>query len=91
MSLVNQNKCFLNEKKQGLPHIPFEFHKHTAFHFDATKFGIWLRDNACIPKGVKHIKENINTIEQDDDGIKSLNKKHKADLFMIARDFNHYF
>ncbi len=83
MSLVNQNKCFLNEKNE----ILFEFHKHTAFHFDATKFGIWLRDNACIPKGVKHIKEDINTIEQDDDGIKSLNKKHKADLFIDCTGF----
>ena len=58
-----------------------------AYHFDATKFGIWLRDNYCLPRGVKHIKENINTIEQDKNGIKSLNKKHKADLFIDCTGF----
>ena len=84
MALVNKNKCFLNEdhKLKG-----FNFHKHTAFHFDATKFGTWLRDNICIPKGVKHIKEEINTIEQDDNGIKSLNNKYKADLFIDCTGF----
>ena len=58
-----------------------------AYHFDATKFGIWLRDHYCIPRGVKHIQENINTIEQNKDGIRSLNKKHKADLFIDCTGF----
>ena len=35
----------------------------SAYHFDATKFGLWLRDHYCLPKGVKHIKEDVNTIE----------------------------
>jgi hypothetical protein len=50
MALVNQNKCFYNEKNE----IPFDFNEDTAYHFDATKFAIWLKDNYAIPKGVKH-------------------------------------
>ena len=83
MALVNENKCFLNEDNK----IPFNFKNDTAFHFDATKFGLWLKDHYCIPRGVKHIKEDIKTIEQDDNGIKSLNKKYKADLFIDCTGF----
>ena len=83
MALVNENKCFFNKDNK----IPFQFHKHTGFGFDATKFGLWLRDNVCIPAGIKHIKEEIKTIEQDKNGIKTLNGKHKADLFIDCTGF----
>jgi len=83
MALVNENKCFFNRSNI----IPFQFHKHTSFQFDATKFGLWLRDYICIPAGLKHIKEDIKTIEQDKNGIKSLNKKYKADLFIDCTGF----
>jgi len=83
MALVNRNKCFFN--KDNI--IPFDFYKHTAFQFDATKFGLWLRDNVCIPAGMKHIKEEIKTIEQDKNGIKTLNGKYKADLFIDCTGF----
>jgi tryptophan halogenase len=83
MALVNQNKCFYNEEDI----IPFNFQKDTAYHFDATKFAIWLRDNYAIPKGVVHIKEDIVSIEQNEEGIKSLNNKHKADLFIDCTGF----
>jgi hypothetical protein len=83
MALVNQNKCFYNEKNI----IPFDFERNTAYHFDATKFGIWLRDNYAIPKGVVHIKEDVISIEQNEEGIKSLNNKHKADLFIDCTGF----
>jgi len=83
MALVNENKFFLNEKNT----LPFNYKKDTAFHFDATKFGLWLKDHYCIPRGVKHIKEDIKSIEQDENGIKSLNKKHKADLYIDCTGF----
>jgi hypothetical protein len=83
MAIVNQNKCFYNEHNE----IPFNFKRDTAYHFDATKFAIWLRDNYCIPKGVKHIKEDIKTIEQDENGIKSLNNRHKGDLYIDCTGF----
>ena len=83
MALVNQNKCFFNENNE----IPFNFKKDTAYHFDASKFAIWLRDQYAIPKGVKHIKEDIINIEKDQNGIKCLNNKHKADLFIDCTGF----
>jgi len=83
MALVNQNKCFFNEKNI----IPFDFRRNTAYHFDATKFGLWLKEQYCLPKGVKHIKEEIISIEQDDNGIKSLNNKYKADLYIDCTGF----
>ena len=73
MALVNENKF-----KDDVPY---------AYHFDATKFGIWLRDHYCIPKGVKHLKEDVWSIEQDDNGIQSLNQKYTADLFIDCTGF----
>jgi len=83
MALVNNNKIDYNKPQI----IPFDFDKHTAYHFDATKFGLWLRDHYCVPKGVKHIKEDIVSIEKDNNGIKSLNNKHTADLFIDCTGF----
>jgi len=83
MALINQNKCFFNEKNI----IPFDFRRNTAFHFDATKFGLWLKEKYCLPRGVKHIKEEILSIEQDNNGIKSLNNKYKADLYIDCTGF----
>tara|TARA_R110000803_G_scaffold23331_2_gene57354 strand:+ start:2771 stop:4243 length:1473 start_codon:yes stop_codon:yes gene_type:complete len=71
MAYVNKNKFNPN-----LEH---------AYHFDATKFGIWLRDKYC--KKIKHIVEDVKTIEQDKNGIVSLNKKHKADLYIDCTGF----
>ena len=83
MAMVNNNKIDYNK----IPLLPFNFNKNTAYPFDATKFAIWLRDFYCLPKGVKHIKEDIHTIEQNDYGIKSLNKKYSADLFIDCTGF----
>ena len=58
-----------------------------AYHFDATKFGLWLKNNYCIPRGVKHIQEDIKNIEQNEDGITSLNNKYKADLYIDCTGF----
>ena len=71
--------AFVNNKK---------FNKNInayAYHFDATKFGLWLKNNYC--KKVKHIVEDINSIEQDENGIKSLNNKYTADLYIDCTGF----
>ena len=85
MALVNQNKLSMNENGQF---DNFYFFADTAFHFDATKFGLWLRDFYCLPKGVVHIKEHIDHIEQDENGITGLNFKHKADLYIDCTGFS---
>jgi len=84
MALVNQNKLSLNEDGQL---DNFYFFGDTAFHFDATKFGLWLRDFYCLPAGVVHIKEHIDTITQNENGIESLNEKWKADLYIDCTGF----
>ena len=83
MALVNNKKLFDNEKNE----IPFNFRENTAYHFDATKFGLFLKERYCLPRGVKHIVEDIKTIECNDNGIESLNKKYKADLYFDCTGF----
>lgn len=84
MALVNNNVLFKNENKE-LEHFDFKY--HVAYHFDATKFGLWLKDQYCKPKGVKHILEDVKTIETNEDGIVSLNNTHKADMFIDCTGF----
>lgn len=84
MSLVKHNTIFKNENKE-LPN--FSFDNDVAYHFDATKFGLWLKNNYCIPKGVKHILDDIKSIEQNENGITSINKKYTADLFIDCTGF----
>ena len=84
MALVNNNVLFRNDDNE-MPE--FDFENNVAYHFDATKFGLWLKNNFCIPKGVKHILEDIKSIETNDEGITSLNNKHKADMFIDCTGF----
>jgi flavin-dependent dehydrogenase len=66
-------------------------HKHTAFHFDATKFGAWLRERYCIPRGVTHIPATVVEIKTDDNGISELvlnnGNKITSDLFIDCTGF----
>jgi tryptophan halogenase len=84
MALVNNNVLFKNKNKEL---DNFDFQQHTAYHFDATKFGLWLKDHYCKPRGVKHILEDVKTIETNEYGIISLNNIHKADMFIDCTGF----
>jgi tryptophan halogenase len=75
MAYVNENKFDVNDQVTS------------AYHFDATKFGLWLKDHYCIPRGVKHILEDVNTIETNEDGIVSLNNTHSADMYIDCTGF----
>ena len=72
MAYVNQNKFDIKEVQR-------------AYHFDATKFGLWLKNNYC--KKIKHILDDVVSIEQDENGITSLNNKYKADLYIDCTGF----
>jgi len=76
MSLVKQNK--ISEKNVT---------RDSAFHFDASMFANWLKKEMCLKKGVKHIIENIGSIEENEEGIVSLNGKHKASLYIDCTGF----
>ena len=72
MAYVNQNKFDIDQVVR-------------AYHFDATKFGLWLKNNYC--KKIKHILDDVVSVEQDENGIKSLNNKYNADLYIDCTGF----
>ncbi len=69
MPLIENNKFSLNEKGMYDGYYP---ETNVVYHFDATKFGAWLRDKYSKPRGVKHVPAEVVTITTDDSGIKEL-------------------
>ena len=69
MALVNQHKIS-DKKVEGLD--GYDFKKNVAYHFDATKFGLWLKENYCIPKGVIHIQKEVDRVITNEDGIEKV-------------------
>ena len=88
MTLVNKNKITDNKNDE----IPgWNFDRDVAYHFDAAKFGAWLRDSYSIPKGVKHIPAEVVSIQTNSDGVEYLvldnGDKVTADLFLDCTGF----
>ena len=83
MALVRTNKM-----KKDSPNFQHNCH---ALHFDAAKFGSWLRDNYCKPRGAKHIQMDVTNIEVGDEGIKWLELSDglrvQADLYIDCTGF----
>jgi len=69
LTLAEQNKISFN-KNGELDN--FRFNQDVAYHFDATKFGQWIKERYCIPGGVKVISDTVTHVDVDDSGIKSL-------------------
>jgi tryptophan halogenase len=67
--LFNQNK--FNENIKG-EFDNFNPNRNVAYHFDAVKFGIHLREYYCKPKGVKHIQALVTETPTNENGIESL-------------------
>lgn len=67
MSLVKGNK-FCKESIKKLPDTTLH---NIAFHFDAAKFAIWLR-NYCIADNFNFIQSDVVNINADDAGITSV-------------------
>ena len=88
MALVTQNKLFKNEDNR-LP--GFNFLRDTAYQFDATKFGLWLRDNYCLPRGLNHVLAEVKDVTQNENGIEHLilddGSLWGADLFLDCTGF----
>ena len=64
----------------------------TAYHFDAARFGEWLKINICEPAGVTVIRDSVDVINTGEDGIESLVLKKDgsevtADLFIDCTGF----
>ena len=87
MALVNEDKF---DKNIDNKLSNFKYGKNTSYHFDATKFGQWLKDNICLPSGLTHIEKEVTEIVKDDDGIKHLvlgDTNITADLFIDCTGF----
>jgi len=62
-----------------------------AYHFDATKFGQWLKNNYCLPRGVKLIATTVTDVVLGENGVSSLLLANgdvlSADLFIDCTGF----
>jgi tryptophan halogenase len=93
MAFVNQNKA-LHSIDLTDPKNRNDGRFGWAYQFDATKFGLWLRDHYCkakYPNNFTHIKAEVKEIPSDEDGIKYLildnGQKLEADLFIDCTGF----
>ena len=81
--LFLQNK--FRENQDGQLGV-FNHETDAAYHFDAVKFGSWLKNHYCLPRGVELITDTVTDIEQDSDGISKLFLKSgnnvSADLYV---------
>lgn len=86
--LFNQNKFALNT--YGL-FDNYDPETDVAYHFDATKFGAWLREHYCKPRGVKHVSDAVIDIVTDESGVKKLvletETEITADLYIDCTGF----
>lgn len=86
MSLVNANRITTESILPG-----YNFSNDAAYHFDAVKFAIWLRDKFAVPRGVKHIQALVKDIRTNEDGIEKLildsGDEITADLFIDCTGF----
>lgn len=85
MSLVNNNKFVEKMEDQ------FDAKTDAAVHFDAAKFGMWLKNNFCLPKGVILKQNNVKDIVLNNSGIQHLLLDNgeciTADLFIDCTGF----
>lgn len=70
----------------------FNFKHDTAYHMDATLFGIWLRDNLCLPLGMTHIIDTVtDVVQREDSSIEKIgteaNGYLESDLFIDCTGF----
>jgi hypothetical protein len=85
-TMIRNNK--LTDKSELLD---WNFDNDKAYHLNAGKFGVWLKDNVAIPNGVNHILDDVLEFKVNADGIESLvtkeNGELKSDLFIDCTGF----
>jgi tryptophan halogenase len=87
-ALFEQNKFSLNKYGQFDNYDP---KWDVAYHFDAIKFGLWLKEKYCFPRGVRLISDTVEGAELSDKGIEKLKLASggaiDADLFIDCTGF----
>jgi len=89
MPMIYQSKIFDNAEGQ-LP--GFSWGNDSAYHMDATLFGMYLKDKVCIPNGVVHIPNHIDEVVLGADGyINGIRLQNgdtlEADLYIDCTGF----
>jgi flavin-dependent dehydrogenase len=86
--LFENNKFATNES--GV-YSPYNKKTDVAYHFDATMFGLWLKESYCIPRGVSYIEGTVVDAITSKNGIEALklnnNSEVHADLFIDCTGF----
>lgn len=87
--MLNTNKIFIPKTLRQMD--GFDFMKDMALQFDAIKFAEYLKEKYAKPRGVRHIEADINKIETDEDGIRSVTLEGgqvlEADLYIDCTGF----
>lgn len=87
MYLIENNKYMINDGSLGT----WSNQRDVVYHFDAIKFGSWLREKYCIPRGVKRIVDDVIDAKVSEKGIEYLilsnGTKQHADLFIDCTGF----
>lgn len=69
----------------------FSFNVDAAYHFDAVAFGQYLKNNICLPRGVKLIQSTVDGVVTNDNGVDYLKLTDgstvTADLFVDCTGF----
>jgi tryptophan halogenase len=77
-ALFENNRYSLNEDKSF---DNFNPDLDIAYHFDAVKFGRWLKNNVCLPQGVEHIESTVLDVIVGDNGIEKLILENGTEVF----------
>lgn len=89
--LFENNKFATNES--GV-YNPYNKKTDVAYHFDATMFGLWLKESYCIPRGVSYIEGTVVDAAISEDGIEALKLTNgldiRADLFIDCTGFKSF-
>lgn len=84
-----ENNKFCDNKELKFGH--WNPKRDTAFHFDAIKFGQFLKNNYCLPRGVKLIENTVSEVVTDTNGVSKLvcndGLEITADLYLDCTGF----
>jgi tryptophan halogenase len=87
-AMFEKNKFGLNNSGLFDNYIP---ENDVAYHFDALKFGLWLKEKYCVPRGVNLISATIENVTVNEHGVNTLDldtgEKITADLFIDCSGF----
>lgn len=92
-TLVSTYSLFENNKISANTSLVFDNYNPNymlGYHLDANKLGLWLRENYCIPRGVVHVRGEVQKVIVSEKGIDRLQTSigdMQADLYIDCTGF----